>query len=96
MDEEHDGHGGELLGAGREAEICLRIDFGAGAEVADAVAAFENGVAIFTDEYGDPGDLSSASDAKIRLVWVERSSSPVVAGEPETHTESSKAAAKHA
>ncbi len=26
--EQHDGHGGELLGAGGQAEICFRIDFG--------------------------------------------------------------------
>jgi hypothetical protein len=55
MDEQHDGHGGELLGAGSEAEIRLCIDLSEGAEVANAVAAFESGSAIFADEDGYAG-----------------------------------------
>jgi hypothetical protein len=53
MDEQHDGHGGELLGAGSEAEVGLRVDFGEGAEFAGAIAAFECCVAIFADENGE-------------------------------------------
>src|SRR5260370_10625751 len=53
MDKQHDGHRGELLGAGGEAKIGLRVDLGERAEVADAVAAFERGAAIFADEHGD-------------------------------------------
>src|ERR1035441_9359041 len=36
MDQQHDGHGGELLGDGGQAEIGLPVDFGGGAEVADS------------------------------------------------------------
>ncbi len=52
-DEQHDGHGGELLGAGGEAEIGFRVDFGEGAEFASAIAALECGAAIFADEDGE-------------------------------------------
>ncbi len=55
MDEQHDGHGGELLGARGEAEVGVRVDLGERAKFADAVAAFEHGAAIFADEHGDAG-----------------------------------------
>src|SRR6202011_581439 len=38
-----------------EAEIGLRVDFGGGAEVADAVPAFECCAAIFADQDGEAG-----------------------------------------
>ncbi len=53
VDEQHDGHSGELLGAGSQAEIGLRVDFGEGVEFARAIAAFEYGAAIFADEDGE-------------------------------------------
>jgi hypothetical protein len=55
VDEQHDGHGGELLGAGGEAKVGLRIDCGEGAEFASAVAALEYGATIFADEDRETG-----------------------------------------
>lgn len=49
VDEEHDGHGGELFGAGGQAEVGVGVDFCGGVEVAEAVAAFEKFLAVFQD-----------------------------------------------
>src|ERR1700738_4134087 len=47
VDEQHDGHGGELFGAGSETEVGVGVDFWGAAQVADAVAAFEKFFAVF-------------------------------------------------
>src|SRR4029077_5913221 len=49
MDEEHDSHGGELLGNGRDAEICVFVNFVERAEVSYAIAALEDRAVIFDD-----------------------------------------------
>src|SRR5215469_7547937 len=53
--EKHDGHGGELLGAGGQAEIRDGVDFGPGVEVVDAVAALEDYAIISPYKNGDTG-----------------------------------------
>jgi hypothetical protein len=55
VDEEHDGRRGELLGAGGEAEVGLGVDVVEGAEVADSVAALEDGAAMVADEDCESG-----------------------------------------
>jgi hypothetical protein len=57
MHEQHDRHCGELLGAGSEAKIGSRVDFGERAEVAGAIAAFENGLAIFDSKDSEAGSF---------------------------------------
>src|SRR5512140_2223871 len=49
MDEEHDRHGCELLGDGREAEIGVLINSVERAEIGYAIAALEDRAAIFDD-----------------------------------------------
>ena len=49
MDEEHDGHGCELLGDGREAEIGVLINLVERAEIGYAIAALKDRAAIFDD-----------------------------------------------
>src|SRR5690348_3686261 len=55
MNEEHDGDGGELFGAGGEAEIRARINRQIGAQVAHAVDVFEKRATILADENSEAG-----------------------------------------
>src|ERR1700758_688362 len=55
MDEEHDSHGGELLGDGREAEIGVLVNSVERAEIGYAIAALEDRAAIFDDNDGRTG-----------------------------------------
>src|ERR1039458_1207871 len=57
MDQQHGGHGGELLGERRQPEIGLLVDFGGGAEVADSIAALEERAAVVADQDGQAGRL---------------------------------------
>ena len=49
MDEEHDGHGCELLADGREAEIGVLINLVERADIGYAIAAVKDRAAIFDD-----------------------------------------------
>lgn len=53
VDEQHDGHGGELFGAGGEAEVSCGVDFRARRRFAKAVAALEDDAIVFADEDGE-------------------------------------------
>ena len=49
--EQHDGHGGELLGEGSKPEIRMCVDLRFQTEIADAVTAFEHGAAILVHQH---------------------------------------------
>lgn len=70
VDEQHDGHGGELLGAGGEAEVCNGVDFCVRAQIAHAVAAFEDGTTVLADEDGKTRrvGLSGAGEDGVDLI----------------------------
>jgi hypothetical protein len=52
MHQQHYGHRSELLGKGREAEICLWADFGSRPQIGNAVAALENCATVVDHENG--------------------------------------------
>ena len=64
VDQEHDGHGGELLGERREAEIRVGIDLRQRSQIADAVAALEDRRPSLRTRTASPGDFAPASGAK--------------------------------
>ena len=59
MDQKHDRHGGELLGAGREAEVGGVVDRSKRAEVSDAVTVPERGVIVLSDEDRESGSAGT-------------------------------------
>ena len=54
MHQEHDGHGGELLGERRETEIRDGVDLRQRSQVPNAVAALKDRSPILADEDGKP------------------------------------------
>ena len=50
--QQHDRHGRELLGAGRQAEIRVRVNLAQRTQIGHAVATLEDDAAIFDDEHG--------------------------------------------
>ena len=55
MDQQHYGHGCELLGERSEPKICVRIDCHFRVKITHAVTAFENELAIFSHQNGKAG-----------------------------------------
>jgi hypothetical protein len=52
VDQQHDGHGSELLGAGGEAEVGGLVDGREAVEVGDAIALFKHCAAVLFDQDG--------------------------------------------
>ncbi len=67
--EQHDRHSSELLGEGCEPEICMGINFRFHAEIADAVAALENGLTLRSNEHSHPRSIqrSQAGENLVQL-----------------------------
>ena len=67
LHQEHDGHGGELLCKGSQAEIRVRIDFRFCAEIAHTVAMFEDGFAILAYQRGEARRVRGGHAGKKRV-----------------------------
>lgn len=74
VNEKHNGHGRELLGERGEAEVRTRVDGKRGTQIAHAIFAFEEGLAILANEDGEAGFLrrGNAGENGIELIGCGR------------------------
>ena len=57
--QQHDRHGGELLGARCQAEIGVRVDLAPGTQIGYAIATLEHDYSVLDDEHGARRGLQS-------------------------------------
>src|SRR5712691_5128424 len=74
VDEHHDGHGGELLGEGGEAEVCPRVDLRFRTEVAHPVRLQKT---AFSPVPGQDGQARIIGPDKPVEYWIDRNLSPL-------------------
>ncbi len=71
VDEQHDGHGGELLGEGRKPEVRVCVDFRVSAQVRVAVAFFKRGAPVLANEHRQSGRvfLGDGTEDRVGLTF---------------------------
>ena len=67
MDQQHYGHGCELLGERSEPEIRMRVDLGFRTEIAYAVTMLENGPTICSHQNGKAGRVGRSHSRENRI-----------------------------